>query len=119
MLEPRILKIRMYHAYHKTTKAVDTGSEKSALYIFKYKGIWKMITFMIFGFTCVVFVSHTVNVPVTDITRTSREHFEIIQTLQQRGTCKETTRNVLIYIRRFVTFGELENFPYLRFTLWF
>ena len=61
-----------------------------------------MITFKFLKkFTCEVYVSHTVNVIVTDIilhTRTFNIHiityrFQIIRTLQQKGTCKETTRN--------------------------
>ena len=60
-----------------------------------------MITFMFLGFTCVVYVSHTANVLTQSLIIESgipdihiiTYWFEIIRTLHQRGTCKETTRN--------------------------
>ena len=56
-----------------------------------------MITFKFLRFTFAVYVSHAVNVLVV-LNITSQEHltyrFDIMRTLQPRGTCKETTRNV-------------------------
>ena len=62
-----------------------------------------MITFKFVRFTSVAYVSHTVNVLVTDIILNikSQEHLKftyyksvrVIRTLWKRGTCKETTRN--------------------------
>ena len=75
-LEPATAKIRVYHTNHWIIKAVDSGSEKRALKIAKYKGIKKMIKFKFLGFSFVVYVPHTVNKLVTAIILniTSQEH---------------------------------------------
>ena len=54
------------HTNQYTTKAIKIRSEKIALQIVQYRGIGKMITLTFLGFTFEVYVSHTVNMLVTD-----------------------------------------------------
>ena len=49
-LEPAVTKIRVQYENSYTTKTVKIGSEKSALLIVKYKGIWENDYFQVFEF---------------------------------------------------------------------
>ena len=98
-------KIRVYHANHQTIKAVDSGA-RNAHYKSLNTGILENDYFQVFEvpicslspsnskLACFRYNPKYYESETFDV-RIITYRFEIIRTLQQRGTCKETTRNAL------------------------